>query len=71
MIQAGPQFFLVASKSCVAMAQMDCYPTQAFMDSVIDVPRYPEPLNLNTEKKFRREITLYHRTIPQPELPRI
>jgi hypothetical protein len=41
--RAGPLFFLVKSR---VMAQMDCYPTQAIMDSIVDVPRYPAPPNI-------------------------
>ena len=41
------------------MAQMDCYPTQAIMDSIVDVPRYPAPPNLKTSKRNSVEKLLY------------
>jgi hypothetical protein len=42
-----------------AMAQMDCYPTKAIMDSVVNVPRHPAPSNIVASKKNSVEKLLY------------
>ena len=41
------------------MANMDCYPTKAIMDSIVDVPRHPAPSNLLFPKKNSVEKLLY------------
>ena len=41
------------------MAQMDYYPTNAIMDSIVDVPRFPAPSNVKPSKMNSVEKFLY------------
>lgn len=56
MNRAGPFFY---SAQILVMAQMDCYPTKAIMDSIADVPRFPEPPKHHPPKKNSVEKLLY------------